>query len=178
MDYNHSYGWINGAAGNTQRSGRRDREKMFVWGGQLGADTFSGTGSLYEPASDSWLPITTVGAPSARRGHTMVLDGSKEALIWGGFSGIGYTNSGARFDVELGSWMPISLTGAPAEREGTFCSLDKFGHGDLGWAKTVLVRSGMARFTTGAPTNGARFRPRMRLRHDSALQWSSPEIES
>lgn len=118
--------------------------KMFAWGGQLGANTFSETGGLYESASDSWQPITTAGAPSARRGHSMIFDGVKEALIWGGFTEVGYANSGARFDLELGSWTPMSTVGAPAGRDGHAAA----------WLNSAMVIWG-GRNSTGPLGDGA-----------------------
>jgi hypothetical protein len=91
--------------------------KLFVWGGQVGPNVYSGAGALYTPALDQWQPITTVGAPSPRRGHSMVFNGIREAIVWGGFTESGYTNSGARFDLARAEWSAVSAAGAPSARD-------------------------------------------------------------
>jgi hypothetical protein len=94
--------------------------EMIVWGGR---NNFSnqfvfGTGARYNPASDTWLPISTAGAPSARFGHTAVWTGS-EMIIWGGGGATGsILGDGARYDPSIDFWTPVTVTGAPSERVG------------------------------------------------------------
>jgi hypothetical protein len=45
---------------------------MIVWGGSEGITGVPGTGGRYDPATDSWTPTTTTGAPLARENHTAV----------------------------------------------------------------------------------------------------------
>jgi hypothetical protein len=52
---------------------------MIVFGG-AGAGN---SGGRYHPPTDSWLPTTTVGAPSARYRHTTVWTAA-EMIVWGG----------------------------------------------------------------------------------------------
>jgi len=91
--------------------------QLFVWGGQVGAGIYSGTGGLYRPATDVWQNIPSADAPSARRGHSMVWDGTNEAIVWGGFSEDGYLNTGARFNLAQFAWKPIATANAPSRRE-------------------------------------------------------------
>ncbi len=98
--------------------------EMLVWGGitytcapSCGL-VFYNTGGRYNPATDSWQPISTgANLPTARAGNTAVWSGS-EMIVWGG-SGAGWIqlNSGGRYNPATNSWLPTS-TGAnvPAAR--------------------------------------------------------------
>jgi Kelch motif len=58
--------------------------KMIVWGGYDGVPGVpSGTGGIYDPTTNAWTPMSTVGAPSGRSDHTAVWTGSK-MVVWGG----------------------------------------------------------------------------------------------
>ena len=74
---------------------------MIVWGGSSFLRS-SGTGSvlrdggLYDPRADSWIPVPTEGAPSARRSHAAVWTG-REMLVWGGTQGRNEPFTGASY---------------------------------------------------------------------------------
>lgn len=93
--------------------------KMIIWGGACftcGGDTnLLNTGGIYDPVNDTWVPTSTVNAPSARVYHTAVWTGSK-MIIWGGTSSIPNDNTGGIFDPETNTWTPTSTINAPAER--------------------------------------------------------------
>jgi hypothetical protein len=95
--------------------------RMIVWGGSqsFSCTEFSGcsgTGAAYDPTTDTWSPISSVGAPSARSGHTALWTGSK-MIIWGGSTPGGDTNTGAMYDPQTDAWQTISTgCGAPSER--------------------------------------------------------------
>jgi N-acetylneuraminic acid mutarotase len=96
--------------------------EMIVWGGvNFPASTASiATGARYNPATNTWAPMSSVGAPSARGGHTAVWTGSK-MIVWGGgdmwASGqSAYNNDGAAYDPETDTWTPLSPQNAPAAR--------------------------------------------------------------
>jgi N-acetylneuraminic acid mutarotase len=65
---------------------------------------------------DSWTPMSSIGAPSARFDHTAVWTGNL-LLVWGG---AGFTGTklgdGASYDPVLDAWQPIAATGAPSPR--------------------------------------------------------------
>jgi N-acetylneuraminic acid mutarotase len=98
--------------------------EMLVWGGGLynPRSRFSAIatpleeGGRYDPATDSWKPTATAGAPSPRLGHLAVWTGT-EMLIWGGGQ---YTpeNNGARYDPATDTWSAVSSVGAPSPRSG------------------------------------------------------------
>jgi len=101
--------------------------EMLIWGGP-GPNGYLGVGDggRYNPASDSWAPISMDGAPSARADHTMVWDG-REALIWGGQSrannGPNYRgpsplrSDAGRYDPSTDTWAAIPSEGAPHPRQ-------------------------------------------------------------
>jgi N-acetylneuraminic acid mutarotase len=99
--------------------------EMLVWGGysrdddavDAFGDAYLADGGKYDPVTDSWKTINSVGAPSARYSHSAVWTG-KEMLIWGGlgegvFSYGSTLNDGRRYDPQTDTWRPINPMGAP-----------------------------------------------------------------
>src|SRR2546425_3013348 len=91
---------------------------MIVWGGYSGL--YENTGSVYDPATDTWTPTSTTNVPSGRFGHTAVWTGSR-MVVWGGndgLSGPNGINTGSRYDPAADAWdpTPTSTTGAPSNR--------------------------------------------------------------
>jgi hypothetical protein len=93
-----------------------DGQTMIVWGGQNTAYGYGygylNDGARYSPATDTWYPISSTGAPSPRSRHTAIWDGNK-MIIWGGFGwtygyGYGYGfntfNDGGMYDPASDSW--------------------------------------------------------------------------
>jgi len=73
--------------------------EMIVWGGWNDGEPSPclGTGGRYTPASDSWTPTGTAGAPSARHLHTAVWTGT-EMVVWGGNDDMSYgLSTGGRY---------------------------------------------------------------------------------
>ena len=86
---------------------------MVIWGGFAPPDLNSlNTGGRYDPASDTWTPTSTVGAPTARYDHSAVWTGS-EMVVWGGGS-----NTGGRYDPVADTWTETSTVGSPSARGG------------------------------------------------------------
>jgi len=97
--------------------------EMIVWGGilsqcsDIGCLYATNTGGRYNPATDTWQPMSTDGAPSPRRFHTAIWTGS-ELIVWGG---VGYDyrtplGDGARYDPVTDTWSPLSYINAPPAR--------------------------------------------------------------
>ena len=130
--------------------------RMLIWGGRdrmIPSDYNSG--SLYDPAQDTWTAISTTGAPSPRSAHSAVWTNGGRMLIWGGLSTQTagsvppylYLNSGGLYDPIADSWTNISGAGAPAGR---------FQHSTI-WTGTEMIVWG-----GGNPTNlqdGGRYNP-------------------
>ena len=103
-------------------------KEMIVWGGFNGVwgnDTLHNDGARYNPASDTWKPVATKNAPSARVDFSAVWAG-REMLVWGGFTDThsryqgghadAHLNTGGRYDPSSDSWKTITTQGAPSKR--------------------------------------------------------------
>jgi hypothetical protein len=96
--------------------------ELIVWGGLSQGGSFNGdkknTGGRYDPATDSWTKVSTVGAPTGRAAHTAVWTGT-EMIVWGGQTGLAAAppeNTGGRYDPATDSWTKVSTAGAPTGR--------------------------------------------------------------
>lgn len=96
--------------------------KVVIWGGQINGTKLN-TGYIYNLRTNSWSPMTTTNAPSARTGAKMVWTGN-EIMVWGGkVNGIA-TDTGAFYNVESDSWLGTSLQNSPEPRFGHSMVLD------------------------------------------------------
>ncbi len=88
--------------------------EMITWGGGQGSGSYRlNTGARYNPATNSWTPVTTAGAPDARFYHAGVWTGS-EMIVWGGYNGT-TTSTGGRYNPATNTWTATS-SDAPAGR--------------------------------------------------------------
>jgi N-acetylneuraminic acid mutarotase len=97
-------------------------KEAIIWGGG-NATKALGDGGRYNPARDSWKPVSADGAPSPRLGHVAVWTG-KEMIVWGGTTRetdtqAAYFENGARYNPKTDTWRPISTIGAPKGRVQT-----------------------------------------------------------
>jgi len=95
--------------------------RMVVWGGTYTFYWWSygvlNTGGRYDPATDSWTPTSTDGAPASRYLHTAVWTGDL-MVVWGGHDYYyGPLNTGGRYDLETDRWTSTSTTNAPSPRQ-------------------------------------------------------------
>ena len=102
--------------------------EMIVWGGaaregDAGTDYFE-DGARYNPATDSWKPISTQGVPMGRILTKAVWTGT-ELLLWGGVNdaqaqGVGnrsrYVGTGALYNPATDAWRDMVEDGAPSPR--------------------------------------------------------------
>jgi hypothetical protein len=95
--------------------------EMIVWGGLdstnvdfFGNQTFffHNSGKRYNPASNTWINITTTGAPSARARAPAVWTGTN-MVVWGGNDGAVGVNDGGRYNPVSNTWSPVSAVNAP-----------------------------------------------------------------
>jgi N-acetylneuraminic acid mutarotase len=92
--------------------------EMIVWGGHDGNSIAKNTGTRFDPMTNTWTPIATVGAPSARWLHTAIWTGT-EMIVWGGFSGAPSflaLNDGAKYNPQTNTWIPVTAMAAPLAR--------------------------------------------------------------
>ena len=52
---------------------------------------------MYDPATNSWAPLATAGAPSARWPASWAWTGHK-LLVWAGYDGSSFVNTGGLYD--------------------------------------------------------------------------------
>jgi len=109
--------WLPMSTSNAPEARRGHRgvwtgSEVLVWGGySYGTFTRVGTGGRYDPAADTWGPMTSSNAPSGRTGHTAVWTGTL-MVVWGGNDGF-VTQDGGRYNPGTDSWTPTSLGGTP-----------------------------------------------------------------
>jgi hypothetical protein len=93
-------------------------KEIIVWGGITAQNgTPLNTGARYNPATDTWTPMSTVGAPAARNTHVVVWTGTR-MIVWGGETpGYNYMNTGGIYDPETDTWTgATTLVNAPSPR--------------------------------------------------------------
>lgn len=122
--------------------------QMLVWGGSgKSFPSAVGTGGRYDPATNTWTPITANGAPPARHSHCAEWTGSK-MIVWGGFGTAAYETTGGVYDPATDSWSPMTTTGAPSGRVKMACA----------WTgKELVVWGGTS--TSGVTGSGGRYDP-------------------
>ena len=93
--------------------------EMIVWGGYIynSGYTYFNDGAKYNPATNTWTPMTTTGALTGRAGCAFAWTGS-ELIIWGGNNGSGALTDGARYKPASNSWAPMNTTVNPGQRFG------------------------------------------------------------
>jgi N-acetylneuraminic acid mutarotase len=94
---------------------------MIVWGGALDAlRTNPATdAALYDPASNSWSPISMVGAPSGRFMHAAAWTGDRMLIFGGTLNGVGTFGDMASYNPTTDSWTPITSANVPSARSMT-----------------------------------------------------------
>lgn len=104
-------------------------QNMIVWGGVHYTSNVVDSRSLndgasYDPSTDTWAPLPSAGAPSARYLHSAVWTGT-EMIVWGGYSSatsptnplnFQALNTGAAYDPFTRTWRAISTVNAPSAR--------------------------------------------------------------
>jgi N-acetylneuraminic acid mutarotase len=122
--------WLPFPAGGTTPAGRSGHtavwngSKMIIWGGAL-ADTVNNVftpiagGSVYDPSTNTWAALNSVGGPTARASHVSVWTGT-EMIVWGGATTLGVNTvaagDGSIYNPVTGTWSPVSGKGAPSPR--------------------------------------------------------------
>jgi len=127
--------------------------RMIVWGGRTGfsENTTVNTGGIYDPASNTWTPTSTINAPAPRSYHSAVWTGT-EMIVWGGYNGTSQVlNTGGRYNPQTNSWVQTTTSGAPTPR---------FAHNAIWTGTRMLIWAGASDFFV--PTffnNGALYNP-------------------
>ena len=116
-------------------------EEMIVWGGiTKTGSVYLNTGGRYNPATDSWNPISAVNAPDGRTDHVAVWTGSSMIVWGGGIRNYPVYKTGGRYDPLTDSWTPTSLAGAPNQSQApvaAWCGGRFVVWGGTGWTAGV-----------------------------------------
>ncbi len=125
--------------------------ELIVWGGILGS---LNTGGRYDPAIDSWHPITINNEPSQRVNHTAVWTGT-QMVVWGGWGGgtsDNVFNTGGLYDPSTDTWSATSVgANVPSSRTN---------HRVVWTGSQMIVWGGCPDFGCFSPLNtGGRYDP-------------------
>jgi N-acetylneuraminic acid mutarotase len=121
--------------------------ELIIWGGKGANGAHLSNGARYNPATDTWIPMSNMNAPLARDGNLMLWTGS-EILVWGGRSTEGARlDSGARYNPATDTWATITTVNAPTARE-QFNAV---------WTGTEMIVWGG--FDGGITSTGGRYNP-------------------
>lgn len=124
--------------------------EVIVWGGSLaGFGQKSMSGSRYNPATDSWIPIKGGESPRPRYQHTAIWTGT-EVIVWGGQSPIDYYNDGGRYNPATGTWRELSTVNAPSPR---------IDHTAVWTGSEMIIWGGAAEEIGGSMDSGGRYDP-------------------
>lgn len=95
-----------------------DGTEMIVWGGWDSNNVALGDGAMYNPTTNAWAPISSTGAPAARRHPVAVWTGT-QMLVWEGTDGANtvYYNDGGLYDPIQNKWTALSETSPPSVRQ-------------------------------------------------------------
>jgi len=92
--------------------------EMLIWGGRanfFNQDMYN-DGARYNPANNTWTPISGAGAPTVRSQFPSIWTG-REMLVWGGWAiGDATRGDGGRYNPATDTWTPISSINAPSSR--------------------------------------------------------------
>jgi hypothetical protein len=140
--------------------------EMIVWGGRtpiIDADPMN-SGGIYDPATNTWRPVSMLNAPSPRAFHTAIWTGSR-MVVWGGGDAHSVLAGGGIYDPETDTWVRTSSVGEPSARAdhtavwtgsrmivwGGYASTDRVRTGGVfdpvanSWKPTTLAGSPSAR---------------------------------
>jgi len=101
-------GMANAPSGRQKAAYAWTGSKLIVWGG-VNAIGVLGTGSLYDPATNTWSAMTNTNAPSPRVNSAFAWTGAK-FVIWGGTGSGSYYANGAAYDPGTDSWQSLSAS--------------------------------------------------------------------
>ncbi len=98
--------------------------EMIVWGGSTGLCTgLTGScsdGGRYDPASNTWMALSTVDAPAPRFAHRAIFTGT-EMIVWAGRNSNRLSEppvgGGGIYSVREDRWRPMTAAGEPALRD-------------------------------------------------------------
>ncbi len=124
LDSWQSTSLFNAPSGRMRHAAVWTGSETIIWGGSVaigGMSSLTDSGGRYDPVTDTWSAMSTLGAPEPRASHTAVWTGSR-MIVWGGVSTdafgveIRLLNSGGIYDPATDTWQAIPLADAPPGR--------------------------------------------------------------
>jgi N-acetylneuraminic acid mutarotase len=103
---------LSGLDGRYEHAAVWTGSEMIVWGGMEAVGVYYNDGSRYDPATDTWTPVSLVGAPSARHAFSAAWTG-QEMLVFGGTG----DRTGGRYDPATDTWRATQTAGAPVGQQ-------------------------------------------------------------
>ena len=105
---------------------------MIIWGGNESLVTdnraYVNSGGRYDPAADTWVPVSIDMAPSGRINHTSVW-ADVGMIVWGGWS---YLSSGGLYALHQAADLDVRKLGQlrkqllqPVDREAVFLDVSR-----------------------------------------------------
>lgn len=88
--------------------------KWILYSGDAVIGGYATDGGIFDPALNSWTPISTVGAPVARNEGNFIWTGTK-GIFWGGYNGTSVAGGGI-YDPVADTWSPMSTVNEPTRR--------------------------------------------------------------
>ncbi|MEQ2009923.1 MAG: hypothetical protein ABMA26_24315 [Limisphaerales bacterium] len=88
--------------------------KWIMYSGVATAGGYATDGASFDPALNSWTPISTVGAPTRRNEVNFIWTGTK-GIFWGGHDGNPYAD-GRLYDPVANTWSPMGTVNEPQAR--------------------------------------------------------------
>jgi hypothetical protein len=138
--------------------------RAIVWGGGPFAGTNGlDTGARYQPATNDWIGMSALGAPSPRRMPIAVWSG-KYMVVWGGLHNGAPVAGGGLYDEAQDAWLPMSGNGAPSLRSGAASC----------WTGKLLLLFGGRIGGAGATNEGYAYDPALDQWHPLSLVGSPP----
>ena len=95
-----------------------------------------GRRARYNPTSDTWTPLSTMGAPSPRMGPTAVWTGT-EMIVWGGRVDQTTLGDGGRYNPVTNTWTAAVGDGRTGRTGRTYGCVDRDQDGHLWWKPRV-----------------------------------------
>lgn len=149
--------------------------KWIVWGGRVPGVKYVGTGAMFDPALNSWTPISGSGAPSARDEFQAVWIGDR-MFLYGGINGAGALDGGWLYNPATDQWSQINSEGSAGKRNRfsavwTGSEVIIFGGGN----NSVWVNTG-ARYNPATDSWRPMAANPQGTRGDHCFQWTGTEM--
>jgi N-acetylneuraminic acid mutarotase len=132
--------------------------KLVVWGGVLPDHTKTNSGAVYDPETDTWDELPTLGAPSSTERHSAAWTGD-EFIVFGGFDSLSdIRGQGGVFTPVTRKWTSFFSESAMGRTE----------HSAIWNGESLVVFGGKSKRLRTYLNNVAQFNPQ-------SLSWTSKQ---